>query len=498
MSEELEKFNTNIIKWYEFDKTESILQIGLNKKITEYLKTKFSNVKCVAKFNEIDFNEKFNYIFIYGLEDCGDFSSIIFDALDEDGKLLLVFDNPLGINKFSKFPLELNNGKMNIEKVKNMLNKNDNLFFNTFYVFPNYKVTDLIINENAKINEDFYNKYNSDIENNEIRLFDEGEQFKNIYINNPEMIRYLSNSYFIEISKKYTESDIKAITYNNYRKEEFQLITKIKKDIVEKYAANENAKKHIENMSIIVDKLKNEGFEILDNVSNGVVYSNLVKNNRTLDQIFADKADDLDYIVNILNKLMDVLNSKSVSYKQCEKYIKYIDKADISFKKLHFLKNGYWDLIAKNCFYLNDKFVFFDQEWEKTYLPVEYIIYRSIINSYELVKKIQVDDLLKKLNIFEYKTIFNELDICLMSEIFDKNVYEALYNKSFLTIEDLIDSNEECKRIKNEILVSLKDDNAKKQLYINHLEERIKELQEKNNEYERKNKRVKKIFFGKR
>ena len=36
----------------------------------------------------------------------------------------------------------------------------------------------------------------------------------------------------------------------------------------------------------------------------------------------------------------------------------------------------------KNCFYLENEFYFFDQEWYSSNLPVEYILYRSLPVSY--------------------------------------------------------------------------------------------------------------------
>lgn len=42
-----------------------------------------------------------------------------------------------------------------------------------------------------------------------------------------------------------------------------------------------------------------------------------------------------------------------------------IKKQYKNWEKLHFMKNAYWDMIAKNCFYIENKFVFFDPRMGK-------------------------------------------------------------------------------------------------------------------------------------
>ena len=45
--DKLEKFNSNIIKWYPFDNNKTILQIGINNYITKELRKKFISVNVI-------------------------------------------------------------------------------------------------------------------------------------------------------------------------------------------------------------------------------------------------------------------------------------------------------------------------------------------------------------------------------------------------------------------------------------------------------------------
>ena len=66
--DKLEKFNSNIIKWYPFDNNKTILQIGINNYITKELRKKFISVNVINDIEEIEQSLKYDYILIYGYE----------------------------------------------------------------------------------------------------------------------------------------------------------------------------------------------------------------------------------------------------------------------------------------------------------------------------------------------------------------------------------------------------------------------------------------------
>lgn len=487
----LEVFNSNIIKWYPFKNYKSIVQIGLNEHITGELKEKFENVQVIENIEDLSFDIEYDYILIYGYEKYSDIIKKVIETLNENGKILIIGNNQLGINNWSKYDIDNNKkGTLRLENyhekiktlnyVKKELEENNLTEINTFFSFPDYKTSELIMNENFKIEINHIEKYNPNIYEDEIKLFDEIKVLKAIISNAPEMINFFANSYFIEASKKENINDVKFVSFNNCRNEQYQLMTIIKDEVVEKLPTNDKANEHIDNMIKIINNIENDDIQILDYEKDGKIYSKLIKNEQTLDKILSDNSNDMEKIVEIINKFKDTLLKKSVKYPEC-KDILQIEKDEETLQSLNYMKKGYWDMIPKNCFYINEEFIFFDQEWEKDYLPVEFIIYRSIINSYDLVRKINVDELLKKLNIIQYKDFFEELDKELREEIVDKKIHEAMYKKDNLkAVDNLINENisylEEIERkdqyIKNleKYVEELKDDNVKKQEYIKILE----------------------------
>lgn len=487
----LEIFNSNIIKWYPFIKDKSIIQIGLNEHITKELKRNFNNVKVIENIQELESNTKYNYVLVYGCENYNNIIEKIIDILDEDGKLLIIGNNETGINNWSKYNIENETGILRLEnhhkkfntinQIKSELKEKGILNINTFFAFPDYKTSELIINEKFKVEKGHIEKYNPNISENEIKVFDEIKVLKTIITNSPETMNFFANSYFIEASKKEEYNDIRYISFNNCRKEQYQLMTIIKDDVVEKIPANEEANKHIENMINIINDIKSEEIKVLDYEKDGKIYSKLIKNEKTLDRILSSNSNDIEKITQILNKLKEILLKNSIKYIDCKDKIEFKTDENI-LQELNYMKKGYWDMITKNCFYINDEFIFFDQEWEKDYLPVEFILYRSIINSYDLVRKIDVDKLLEKLNILQYKAFFDEIDEKLREEIIDKQIHEAMYKKDNLkAIDNLINDNKSyLKELENKdcyikklekYVEDLKNDNSKKQEYIKILEE---------------------------
>ena len=479
------KFDFNIIKWYPFESNKKILQIGKNENISKELE----QIGKLTIAEDIDsIQEKYDYILIYGYQK--KLMEQIEKLIKEDTKILLIGENELGINNWSKYTsnketgvqrLENHHNKLtNIIEIENQLKK-QNYNTNIFYVFPNYEQTELIINEKFEVQKMHIEKYYPNIKETEIRIFDEIKTFKNIINTKKELLKIFANSYFIEASKQEIQNGIRYCSFNNCRKPEYRLITMIRDNLVEKVPAIEEAKNHIQNMKETIAKIKEENIDILDYEENGHLYSKLIKKEKTLDRILYDNREDLDKIVVILNMIKEILIQKSI--KEIPEEIK---KQYKNWEKLHFMKNAYWDMIAKNCFYIENKFVFFDQEWEKSYLPVEFIIYRSVINSYDLVRAINVDELLEKLEILQYKEKFEKIDYELRKEIIDEQIYEEIYGKDITNIDNIIYEH----NVDKQKIQQVKEDNENKQKYIEELEKENENKQKyiENLEEDNKNK----------
>lgn len=487
MEEEILKdLSTNVLKWYEFKDNAEIMYIGENQEIVTYLKRKYKT-NVTKEIKDIQGKRKYDYIIV---------DSVLLNILDiknlkqymeVDSKIIFLVDNKYGISNFVTYNyneqiscLDENKQYVSIEKTCEELQKNE-FYINKYMLYPNKSKVDMIINENYHEISDKIEKYFYNYEQEKIILCDEINVLRNIQKYDMQLFKKLANSYFIEASLEPIKNDIKYVSYNNYRKEKYRLITKIKEEKVEKQEENEKAKIHIKEISKNLEMLRKYNFKILDKFENDTLYSDFVKNKQTLDVQLAENYNNTEYIIKIISEIKEELLKHTIEYEQIpnDSICKRISPELL--QELNFLEYAFYDMIPKNCFHIDREFYFFDQEWMEKYLPVEFIIYRSIINSYDLVRKINVDELLEKLNILQYKEIFEKIDQELREKLIDterlqicqkanRKMYEIVYDNKVL----LNKMNEY-----EQLIEAYKENDKKQDKYIKMLEYEISKLIEK-------------------
>ena len=468
---------SNIISWYDFKINSKALFFGEKESdIYRCLKEKCKKVDTDVHSKEYD------YAIIISDEIDYDKLKKAIEVLKKSGIILIAFNNEYGISKFVTYdcknrisPLdEETNYKNSRELLLKKLATAKFKYINTYMPFPNYKKADLILNEKLEDFSDKIDKYFKNYDSNTTIITDEIKLLRNIARNNKELFLNLSNSYFIEASREKLVTDIKYVSFNNYRKEEYQLMTIIRDKIVEKRATNKKAESNIKRICKNLPKLNSYDFEILDNYEEDTLYSTFIKDTKTLDIEFGEKYEDLDYIASVLNDIKEKLLVNSINHRKSNKP-KYIEilkhQKDELLDKFHFLEYAFYDMVPKNCFYIDGQYNFFDQEWMEKFLPVEFIIYRSVINSYDLVKKIDIDVLLEKLELLEYKELFEKIDESLRNNIIDFEKFDKLNEEHPKLYETLYD-----KVVLEQQLQEYKTNDAKQNEYIRHLEIELKKL----------------------
>lgn len=520
----LSNLRENLIHSYEFNPSGTVLEIGAhlgeitgalckkNQKViaVEENKTRANAIAkrhkdkqnleiIVGKLQDIKFEEKFDYITLIGrLEQAQKYFDtptpaidlIIFckNLLKPDGKLLIATNNKFALKSYigdidectgitfdsitdyksSKKTYKL--GKNQIEKILNQVGFN---YYKFLYPLPDYKLPSLIFSDeylpsSSKINGYFpyYNK-NSSVFYSEVDAYDA------IIKENKEMFPFFANSYFIEASQEEFNNDTRYVSFNNYRKQEYQLMTKIRKNVVQKSSINDKSEKHIQNMIQNIQNLRKQDFEILDREKEGKVESVFIKQ-KLASQIISDNVNYEETILKILNKYKETILRLSTPFNEQEETV--FDKYNIELdkeilQKFNYLKNGYWDMILKNCFIIDDKCVFFDQEWMENNVPAEFLLYRSIVNIEKLRSKIEKYNIYEKMGIKEFIPIFEELDRNITGQIIDKDVF-SFYTRTY----------------KNPIYENykLQDQNKALENQNEQLTEQNKEIMEQNNQLKEK------------
>lgn len=477
---------------------------GTNMEIENYLKK--TNQVSSIELENLTNDKQYDYIIIDTQKVQKTDIEKLKENLSPEGTIILIVDNPYGITRFVTYnyeeqisPLEQKQEYPNIEELCNTLME-QNFFIKKYMVYPDKEKVDMLIREDLEDILDKIGKYFYHYKEGQVVLCNESSLMQNILKYDKELYKKLANSYFIEATLQESENDIKYISFNNYRKDPYRFMTKIRETIVEKQAENEQASNRIKEIGENIKQLENYNFKILDKYEDHKLYSELIKNKETLDIDPAKDSKNLDKITNILLKIKEELLKHSVKYEQIENKEEIFllqEYKEENLKKLNFLEYAFYDMVPKNCFYINEEFYFFDQEWMEKYLTVEFILYRSIINSYDLVKKINFNEILDKLELTEFRELFDKIDAKLREKVIDeerlklchkeyKKMYEIIYENKILKQE---------KENNHKVIEEYKQNNIKQDEYIKMLEKQNLMLKDENLMLNEKNK--KKNLFSK-
>ena len=240
----------NLLDWYNFDKNETLLEIGggcgafsgmfsqklkkvtvveLSKRRADIIYNRhknYENLEIIAgNLNDISFEEKFDYVTLIGvLEYAGKFTdgdtpfkTFLENAksyLKPNGKLLIAIENKFGM-KYWAGAREDHTGRFfdsiedypNNEGIKTF-GKQEFIellesagFKNTkfYYPMPDYKLPKIVFSDEylPRI-DDLFDIYSPNFDQDRYVLFNEREAFKNVIKN--KQFPFFANSFFVEVS----------------------------------------------------------------------------------------------------------------------------------------------------------------------------------------------------------------------------------------------------------------------------------------------------------
>lgn len=531
----LSEIRKNIVNWYPFKADSNILELGGNLgEITGQLCEKANRVvtieesiekaKAIAKRHEekenleiivgniqdIVLEEKFDYIIINGMLEQAPLSiksetpfitflEIAASYLKEDGKLLMATDNKFGIRYWNgKKDLDgtyeyrnlgtkrrKNQAQLFSEKnLDNMLKQakiNHNKFY---YIFPDYKMPNLIYSKEYDISKEDISRNFTCYEEDELVSFVENDVLRELIKEDSKLINFYANSFLIECSRKEIDTNIKYVSYTNYRKKEYRIMTIIKEDVVEKRAVSKESLNHIEQMKQNIEILKQYNIKTLEQSKDDYLESEFVKDFKRYD-LWIDECDDIEEAIQTLKPYIEKLYQNGIAYDNInqEELCRSLQECDQNqLKQFQYLEYGFMDFIPKNIFYKNNELYAFDQEWMEKYIPVEHILYRAIINS-NLYRKFS-DDILERLNLIENRELFNKIEGEFGEKIIDTIMLNEVFNRKTRNRNDLLkeicDKKELISRQKEEFNQELNKVVQENERYQERLQEREQTIDQLN------------------
>lgn len=471
----------NIINWYPFKPDCTILEIGgnlgertgvlcenakrvvtvePNRKKAEAIAKREKNQEnleiIVGQVSQISFTEQFDYIVLIGVtermdEIWGEKGSLsvllshLKPLLTGEGKIVFAVDNKFGLRFFAGNAENSKNKKFESligyanepDKIESFTQKKlaqiiqeVGLTANFYYPLPDYRMPNVIFSEKQLPQFNSVDKYVPYVKENATILMNEIDVFREILKTNEEMFPFFANSFFVEISQEPTEIFYRYVSFNNLRKENYRLITKIADKYVEKQPVDQNALGHYQTIQQNLALLQQNGIKTVDYVTEGKVQSTYQNQDNLLDNVLTKaleekRREDFDQII---RQYQEQIQKNSISIQNHEDTI--FGKMNIPvenpeiIQNLHFLPQGLWDMTFKNCFYLEGELYFFDQEWVEENIPAEYILYRSILYTISLRRYLNIEDLFEQYGLNPYRTLFEKLDNKLQEKIRDQKIWQ--------------------------------------------------------------------------
>lgn len=520
----------NILNWYPFNATDTVLEIGagcgaitgllcqrakwvtaieLSKKRAEINYARhhlYDNLEInVGNFNDMDISLQYDYIILNGVFEYAisftdsptpytTFLKKIVKLLSNRGKILIAIENRLGLKYFAgafedhtnEYYVGLKNYPLNetvrtfskseIEQIFQSCNINEWKFY---YPYPDYKFpTEIFTDEN--INSENYGKQYRNYQEDRLEIFNENEMIKSFKAEN--IMDVFSNSFLIELSANDIPlSNIIYAKLNNTRKAEYCISTTILKEnanyVVEKKALNSKAENHIQAIYRNQSESLPSIFKYLKGniIDNKIQYNYLNQDN--LDSYFEIllKENNLNVIIQNIDVIVNSLMSAStynINYYNAE-FKNYFGDSYYN-GKLECLKNCNIDLIFDNLFIQGATYIVTDPEWLcHFWVPTKFIIWRMLNEWYS--KHPKINSKLPQKELYQKYGINEEMD-----HIFRQ--WAIHFTTNFVSNNDIDDFNIPIKSI--DINAKLKEcteiNTFTSSLYIDYgngfLEEQVKRI----------------------
>lgn len=494
----------NIISWYPIKENQTVLQIGEDAQIFQELKNKTENVMVVDEKNLQDDSKKYDFIIWIGTFEKLKTEKEMIDLLKfakktktENGKILLAMQNKFGMKYWAGEKVNGNAKQYetiisssencwSLPKIKNCLN-GLKLKFKFYYPLPDYQKTNVIYTDEFMPTNDSIDARNLDVfEGDNRATFSEREAYKQLLNEEKSLFPFFSNAFFIEISEEENFEDIKYVSFGINRKKKYRLRTMVNKNYVYKTAYDKEAMTHIQKMANNIEILKRCKINCLDKVENDVIVSYYLKEAESFDAVLmrSYQTEGLEGIIEKINQyktqildklLIDKLDLNQTVFEKYEIFLPQSLK-----EKLHFTKNGLYDLIFQNCLVQNNELFIYDQEWYEENVPIEFILYRAILYFTQLRECEKQEHLYKKLGLIEFVEYFEELDQKLQIQILDEKFWELHEKKvnGIMNVSLILDNYEERKRLTEEHIKNLENSIERQKRELESYQVNVQKYQE--------------------
>ncbi len=425
-----------LLQWYHFENGSKILYIkNIQDAISEMfeeLPVMLSCVSCEQSCDE-EWQQEYKGVFDYlicieDLEYYQNPEQILcgwHKLLKEDGRLILGVNNRLGIRYFcgDRDPYTGRNFD-GVEGYRRAYSKREDEFlgrcysrqewqqmlrnakwksFRFFSVLSDLQNPSLIYAEDYLPNEDLSNRLFPTYNYPDTIFLEEASLYQGLTENG--MFHTMANAYLIECAPEDKACDILHVTCSLERGRENALYTIIHRaGIVEKKAAYAEGQKRLEKLAEHRRDLAEHGISVVETKMQGKVCV-MPYISAEVGQLYLKRLlqTDVDQFLRKMDHFRDlILRSSDITE---------LDKGD---GEGVILRRGYLDMVPLNSFYIDETFVFYDQEFCEENYPANMIITRMIATFYagntEFEKILPINTLFERYGLIENLSRWREME----------------------------------------------------------------------------------------
>lgn len=455
-----------LLQWYDFKEGGKALYVGdreaplaemLTEKGLKVFGTTFSDLlNQEAKERYV---QRFDYIVcIEALEmlaDPREALRVFYGMLHQDGRLLLGMNNRFGIRYFCgdrdiytnrcfdgvegyrrtyQKPEDVFRGRSyNMAELKEMLSQSGWSRFQFFSVFPELRNPTLIYAEDFLPNEDLANRLFPFYHHPQTVFLDERMLYGDLAENG--LFHQMANAYLIECRLRDDPSDINHVTCSMDRGKKNALFTVIRKSgIVEKRAAYAEGEGRLELFIENGRDLAEHGISVVNaRLENGSYIMPYVKGE--VAQLYFKRLIDTD-----VDKFLQEMDCFRELILQSSEIV----RQDLGDGEGAVLRRGYPDMVPLNCFHMDGKFVFYDQEFCVENYPANAIIARMITTFYcgyrEADSIIPKHVLFERYHLAKKREKWVQMEGTFLTELLNHNQLSVYYNQHRIN-EETMNSN---------------------------------------------------------
>ncbi|SHO48802.1 LicD family protein [Anaerocolumna xylanovorans] len=524
---QLSEMRWGLYSWYDFGKNSTLLEIGAgfgaltglfchkcknviatekSKVRAEALAKRFEDIHnleiCIGDVSTMNFQQKFDFIVLTGiLERQGRGSSDrkvyseylqkLKNLLAPNGKILLALENRFGLkyicgaeephtgrpfDGLNHYPFGTGGYSFSKEELTVILKMAGLDVYKFYYPLPDYKTPQIIYSQNylpqTRVGErlvPYYVKKDS-------LVAVETDLYDDIVENG--VFEFFANSFLVECSINAKPCSVDFATVTPDRGHERGTVTAIHNNkTVTKQAIFSGGITNIRGLYNNIQDIRNRGIPAVDiKLEGDTAIMPLVKEQMAsaclkkkvlqkdidlyeyFERLFTYIAKSSEPVSPDCNAILQAVEEKKLMRKE--------DAGDLDFGII--LSKAYIEMIPMNAFWVNDDFLFFDQEFVYYNYPANYVLFRALKNTYAFIPEaeslVMLDEMKKHFNLERVWDIYEKQDISFLIQIRRLEENKTFYDWSRINRERIY-KKAELLNHKDEIIADYKVSDKMKKIW---------------------------------